>query len=214
MSDRTPGTAVWKFAAQGIIRLPFTFVFLLIMLCANYAAGTFAGDLPDLSLRQWGISHQSIVEGEIYRLITGTFLSHNTAMLMRQICFAAAVIGFYEWGQGTLRTVTMLVFIDIVGSLTVLFAVLGPLDGVQWAALDGVKSLHDVGMSAGGFGLIGAIVATFRHKTLVLLAVLASIAVKVLFQFDAIADTAHVVTLLMGFALQHLLIEKRSGPAL
>lgn len=214
MSDKASGSAVLKFAAQSILRIPFTLVFVLIMLGANYAAGTFAGDLPKLSLQNWGISHQNIVQGELFRLISGTFLSHNVAMFLRQICFAAAVIGFYEWRQGSFRTILMFVLIDIVGSLVVLFAVLGPLDGVPWADLEGVRSLHDVGMSAGGFGLIGAIAATIRHRKLALVAILASIAAKVFFQFDPIADTAHVVTLLMGFALQGLLFGKQSNPAL
>jgi hypothetical protein len=110
------------------------------MVAANFAAGTFTGDLPDPSLRQWGISHKNIVKGKLYRLITGTFLSHNVAMFMRQICFAAAVIGYYEWGQGTFRAVSMFIFIDIFGSLIVLFAVLSPLDGASWAGFNGVTS--------------------------------------------------------------------------
>lgn len=177
------------------------------MVGANYMAGTFAGVLPETSLQKWGISHQDILGGDVYRLITGTFLSHDFSMFLRQFCFAATVIGFYEWRQGTLRAFGMFVTIDILGSLIVLFAILGPLDGAPWGPFDGVKSLHDVGMSAGGFGLIGAIAASLSYKYLALFAILASIAVKVLFGFDVIADTAHIVTLLIGFAVQRYLFE-------
>ncbi|MEP2031242.1 MAG: hypothetical protein ABJI96_21290 [Paracoccaceae bacterium] len=196
---------------SALYRLPFTIVFLFLMIVANYAAGTFAGVLPATSLQKWGISHQDILGGGIYRLIAGTFLSHDFSMFLRQFWFAASVIGFYEWGQGTLRASGMFVVIDILGTLVVLFAVLGPLDGAPWGAFHGVRSLHDVGMSAGGFGLIGAIAATLRYKYVTLFAILASIAVKVMFDFDAIADTAHLVTLFIGFAAQIYLFENASN---
>lgn len=213
MSGETSLDWGMKHTLLGIAKLPFTMIFLIIMIATNFAAGTLGGDLPDQSLRHWGISHNDIVLGEVYRLITGTFLSHDVAMFMRQVCFAAAVIGYYEWTQGTLRALGMFVLIDIVGSLIVLFAVLAPLSGAPWAGLDGITSVHDVGMSAGGFGLIGAIVATSKYRSVLMLAVLASIAVKVMFQFDAIADTAHVVTLLIGFALQWVWFERRPDHA-
>lgn len=198
--------------ARYIARLPFTAIFLLTIIGANLAAGTFGGDLPAQALSRWGISHYKLLEGELYRLVTATFLSHDSAMLCRQMVFALVVIGYYEWTQGTLRAVGMFIFIDILGSLIVLFAILAPLDAASWAGLDGILFAHDVGMSAGGFGLTGAIIATFKHKSLFLFAILASIAIKVWLQFDPIADTAHVVTLLMGFSLQCILFERPMKP--
>ncbi|MGJ8583385.1 MAG: rhomboid-like protein [Marinosulfonomonas sp.] len=190
--------------------LPFTVLFLAVMIVANSLAGTLSGQLPEASLRQWGISHQDILEGDLYRLITGTFLQHDFAMFLRQICFAGAVIGFYEWKQGTLRAVGMFFAIDVLGTLLVLFMILPPLSHQNWGDFADVKALHDVGMSAGGFGLIGAAIATFRYKSAFLCAVLVSIAIKIGVQFDPIADTAHFTTLLIGFALQMLLFNQNS----
>ncbi len=209
MLDDAPSLRLYLISRMA--RLPFTLVFLTIMIAANFAAGTLAGELPDHALQRWGISHEDIVAGEVYRLFTGTFLSHDLAMFLRQICFAAGVIGFYEWTQGTARAIGLFIFIDIIGSLIVLFAVLAPLSDAPWATLAGITSVHDVGMSAGGFGLIGAIVAASKHKAIFMFAILASIAVKVFIQFDPIADTAHAVTLLLGFVLQRVLFEGRSA---
>ena len=98
------------------------------------------------------------MDGELYRLMAATFLSHDFAMFLRQVVFAALVIGFYEFKQGTLRAITMFVVIDIVGTLVVLFLVVGPMTRLDTE----VAILHDVGMSAGGFGLIGAIFRSGR----------------------------------------------------
>lgn len=197
---------------RGRFGLPFTLVFLALMVMANYLAGTFGGVLPDAALHTWGIGHNSVAQGELYRLITGAFLSHDVAMMLRQFCFVAFVVGFYEWRQGTLRAVCMFVCIDVLGTLIVLFGVLAPLNNVPWASLNGIISAHDVGMSAGGFGLIGAILAMWPGRIWLLFGVLASIALKVWYHFDPIADIAHTVTLLMGFGAQFLLFERHQKP--
>ncbi len=66
--------------ATSIIRLRFTILFLLIMLIANFLAGSLAQDLPDGILADWGIGHDSVLSGEVFRLITGIFLSHDADM--------------------------------------------------------------------------------------------------------------------------------------
>ena len=180
------------------MRLPFTLAFLAVMLAANWAAGTLSGRLPLQALRNWGISHRRVVRGEAFRLATGTFLSHDRAMFARQLVFAACVIGYYEWQTGTLRTVLMFTATNIIGSLIVLFAIL-PLIAKAWpkSGLAPLRSL-DVGMSAGGFGLIGAILWQWPHTGLVLTALLVAIAIKAWIRFELIADTAHVVCLILG----------------
>jgi hypothetical protein len=140
-----------------VFRFPFTLAFLAIMITANWLAGTFTGLLPPQALMQWGISHQSILNGEIFRLVTGTFLSHDFAMFLRQFCFAALVIGAFEWGDGTRRAITVFFTIDIVGTLLVLFVVLPFFADMPDFDGRAALTMHDVGMSAGGFGLIGAL---------------------------------------------------------
>ena len=185
-----------------LARLPFTLIFLAIMPVANSLAGTWTGTLHTQALTGWGISHLSVREGEVFRLLSGTFLSHDLGMFLRQVVFAAAVIGTYEWTEGTRRTLVMFLTIDIVGTLLVLFAVLPALVYALPAFDTAAFAVHDVGMSAGGFGLIGALTAQQRHRWLYLLAICAAIFVKIAISFDAIADSAHLLCLFMGFALQ------------
>jgi hypothetical protein len=188
-----------------VLRLPFTLAFLAAMVTANWLAGTLSGLLPPQALTDWGISHQSILNGEVFRLVTGTFLSHDLGMFLRQFCFAAGVIGAYEWLEGTGRAFAVFVSIDILGSLIVLFAVLPSLAGLPHVAGEAALLTHDVGMSAGGFGLIGALIARQGQSWLFLALILAAIALKIWVSFDVIADSAHILCLLLGFGLAFLL---------
>ena len=186
-----------------LLRWKFTLTFLLTMLLANAATGTLSGSLPLSALADWGISHQSILEGDLLRLVTGTFLSHDIAMFARQLAFAAIVIGYYEWRVGTWRAAAMFFAIDITGSLIVLFAVL-PLAASLLLPQAGPSVFQDldVGMSAGGFGLIGATVYLQPRKGALLGLLLIGIAAKIWLDFEIIADSAHLLCLLMGFFAQ------------
>jgi len=196
---------MWVSTTDVAARVPFTLGFLGVMIAANWAAGTLSGRLPLRALRNWGISHRRVVRGEAFRLLTGTFLSHDRAMFCRQLVFAAAVIGYYEWQTGTLRATLMFAGINVVGSLIVLFAIL-PLIATLWpdSGLAPLRSL-DVGMSAGGFGLVGTIVWQWPDPWLWLTALLAAIAVKAWLKFELIADTAHVVCLILGVMAEAML---------
>lgn len=187
-----------------VFGLPFTLAFLGVMVAANWLAGTFAGFLPPEALTSWGISHESVLNGEAFRLVTGTFLSHDAGMFWRQLLFAASVIGAHEWLEGSLRTALFFFAIDIVGSLLVLFMVLPLLVSLPNEIGEAALRTHDVGMSAGGFGLIGALVVRNRHRWWLLLAVVLTIAIKIAVDFEAIADSAHLLSLLIGFAASAL----------
>lgn len=186
-------------------RTPFTFLFLSIMVLANWVAGTLDGSLPPGSLSDWGISHQTVIGGELTRLFTGTFLSHDLGMFLRQLVFAAVVIGYFEWRTSTPRTVVTFFSIDIIGSVIVLFAVVPLVAEIPAIGHPDARATLDVGMSAGGFGLIGAILAGWPHKWLLLGAVVAAIGAKVWYDLDVIADSAHLICLLIGFAVQQVL---------
>ena len=193
-----------------IRRVPFTLVFLTIMVVANAVAGTLDGVISENALSNWGISHQSIRQLEIYRLVSGTFLSHDLGMFLRQVVFAATVIGAYEWTQGSRRALIMFVCIDIIGTLIVLYMILPILVLVHPSIDSGSLQVHDVGMSAGGFGLIGALAAQQRQRWLFLVAVCVAIVIKIWVSFDVIADLVHLLCLVLGFAIQGALTARSS----
>lgn len=183
--------AAWNAAK----RLRFTLGFLAVMALANLTAGSLAGDLPQDALAEWGISLADLERGELFRLITGTFLSHDQDMFVRQVAFAGAVIGWTEWQRGALRTGALFFFFDLTGTL-VLLALIGRIAPLADAS--------DVGMSIGGFGLIGLALAGRRHGLFLFATVLAAIGVKYLFWPDPLADAGHGLALALGLVAGHV----------
>lgn len=193
--------------------LRFTTLFLCVMVAANFVAGSIFADLPRGVLDAWGIAHHRLLNGEVWRLITSTFLSHDSGMFLRQFVFAALVIGYYEWHWGVWRTASMFFAIDIIGTIVLLVALIGPLAGLPHPMLEGIALRHDVGMSAGGFGLVGAILAMQQQRWLWFGGAFVLLAAKLALWPDIIADLAHILTLVMGFALQRAIFGiGRGGP--
>ncbi|WP_138934319.1 hypothetical protein [Roseovarius arcticus] len=200
MSRRTAKTSSAMHSGRSVlIRLRFTILFLLAMLIANLLAGSLWHDLPGEVLANWGIGHDTVFSGEVFRVFTGIFLSHDADMLARQLAFAAAVIGYAEWTYGTGTTALLFFGLDFAGSL-MLLACVGWAEG--WVDL---TAMNDVGMSIGGFGLIGVAIADFQRKWLLFFAILLAIAVKYGLGPDALADGGHVLALLLGFGVNRIL---------
>lgn len=183
-----------------ILRFRFTLMFLLVMLTANLFTAGLGQNLPSAALNDWGVGHASLFSGEVFRLLTGTFLSHDAGMLLRQFIFAAVIIGYTEWVRGTLQTVLLFFVLDIVGTLLLLVCV-----GIaQGTGLIDITAMNDVGMSIGGFGLIGVALSTWRRKWLLLIIILVAIILKLIIAPHLLADSGHILALLLGFALGHL----------
>lgn len=186
------------------MRLPFTLVFLVVMTLANGLAGTLDGALAPAALVEWGISHRTVIDGDVARLVTGTFLSHDLDMFLRQFVFAAVVIGYFEWHRTTLHAVLTFFSIDTIGTLIVLFGVIPLMAAIPDMGHPMAWQTLDVGMSAGGFGVIGAILAGWPRKWLLLGGVLVAIGLKVWLDFEVIADSAHAICLVLGFSLERI----------
>lgn len=176
-----------------IVRLRFTLIFLLAMILANAFAGTLSSELPPDTLATWGVGQQSVWSGDLSRLVTGTFLSHDLDMLIRQFVFAAVVIGYTEWIWGIWRAALLFVALDVCATLLLLTSV--------WAlpSLEDVAALNDVGMSMGGFGLIGLAIAGRRGRFVLFLIALLAIGAKIALDFELLTDTGHLLALALGF---------------
>lgn len=180
----------------------FTLGFLGVMFAANWAVGGLWRDLPPAALARWGISHDDLARGEVWRLLTANFLSKHPRMLLDQISFTLCIIGWFEWRHGSLRAFAMFFVTNTAGFLLTLFWVVGMLKG--YPADPGLDIMRDIGMSAGGFGLVGAILADLPRKWLLLGGAMVLLGVKFFFLPDPIADIAHPITLVLGFALELL----------
>lgn len=148
------------------MRYRFTLLFLAAMVLANTAAGTLDGELPGEMLEVWGIGQEAVWSGDFVRLLTGTFLSHDVGMFFRQIVFAALTLGYTERVRGSLPAAMAFFALEIGSTLVLLTAV--------WMlpSLSDVSALNDVGMSMGGFGLVGLAIAGVRYRWFFLFAVL------------------------------------------
>lgn len=195
MSPNGAPEGVLRRALGAAARLRFTLLFLAALLGANIASGSIGADLPDEVLEAWGIGHDALVSGEASRLVTGTFLSHDPDMLRRQLVFAGGVIGDTEWRRGGLRTAALFFGLDLVGTLGLLLL-------IRWSAgLAHLAGANDVGMSIGGFGLIGLAIVGWRRQWAALSLVLAAIGAKIALSPDPLADLGHVLAVGLGFAL-------------
>lgn len=180
------------------LRLLFMPVFVGIMLISNTRLGVVFEDLRFSDLASYGVSLTRLEQGEWYRLISGSFLSHDTGMLIRQVLLATAAIGWYEWHQGTRRAILMFFTLDISGTLILMF---GLINGLDWAALGSMSNLadtFDVGMSAGGFGLIGASLYHLHWRGIAMAGLMTLFVAKLIFLPDPIADFAHLLMLPLG----------------
>lgn len=123
------------------------------MLTASLLEGSLLGALPSPFLSSLGVSYEALRAGEVFRLITGTFLSQDAGMFLRQFIFAGLVTGYTESVRGTKCAAALFFGLDICGTLG-LMAVIG------WgASVVDRAAVRDVGMSIDGFGLIGVIVS-------------------------------------------------------
>ena len=176
-------------------RFPFTLAFLGVMLVANALAGTMSGPLEPHILAAWGVGVDAVRDGDVARFFTAIFLSHGPAMLMRQLLFAATVIGAVEWMWGSYCAAGLFFGIDLAASATLLAVI------ALVPALCAFQSVNDVGMSMGGFGLIGVLIARWRLRWIALIAILGLVAVKYAVAPEPLADGGHVIALGIGFCV-------------
>ena len=178
-----------------IRKVPFTLAFLAMMLVANAAAGTFSGQIDPHVLAARGIGVNTMKDGNLMRFLTAIFLSHDLPMLLRQLAFAASVIGATELLWGTRCAFGLFFGIDVTATI-ILLAMVALLPD-----LTGLAATTDVGMSMGGFGLIGVLIAAHRKALIWFVALLGLIAAKFAAASEPLADGGHVIALIIGFGL-------------
>ncbi|MGR3563057.1 MAG: hypothetical protein ACU0FH_17320 [Heliomarina sp.] len=178
-----------------IRKVRFTLAFLMVMLVANAAAGTFSGQIDPHVLAARGIGVDAMKDGNLMRLLTAIFLSHDLPMLLRQLAFTATVIGATELLWGTRCALGLFFGIDVTATIILLATVALLPD------FTGLATTTDVGMSMGGFGLIGVLIAAHRNASIWLVVLLGLIATKFAVALESLAFGGHVIALIIGFGV-------------
>ena len=182
----------------------FTPIFLAVMLTANLYFGVLHGELSKVDLAAFGVSLNSLEQGEWLRLITGSFISHDADMLVRQLMLAAFAIGWFEWRNGALRTFVMFFALDVFGTLFLMFGLIVFIGRLNFSDFAGLPNTYDVGMSAGGFGLIGASLYYLSWRKWAMTAGVMTLVLKAALFPEPIADLAHLMMLPTGFLAEAL----------
>ena len=214
------GGEPWTRAAQRrtagfepVRRVPvFALGFAASMLAADMAVThLLPGGRPE-AVRSFGISLDALLRGEAWRAVTATMLVHDQGMLLRQLALSLLAIGLYERRVGTARAAGMFWTTDLLGT-AILFG------GIAWpyaAFVDPATpfgATHDVGMSGGGFGILGALAHDLggRRRRMVLAGGLAALGAMALRGGDPIADALHLVTFGLGYVGAGLLASRRGA---
>lgn len=193
-----------------MLRYRLTLAFLVLMVAANAFAGSLGGSLAPQHLASWGISLNALANGQIFRLVTAVFLSHDQSMLLRQLIFAALVIGGHEIQVGWQQTLLTFSVVDIISTVLILAIV-----SIAWPGdISEIAFVHDVGMSAGGFGLLGSLVAGLgrRWSRLFAAGILVALAVKIMVFPDIIADGVHLISFPIGIVMR-VVLDRRAKAA-
>jgi hypothetical protein len=189
-----------------VSRLSFTGTFLMVMLAAAVWSGTWQQPISPTMLERVGISLEALLNGRPWLLFTSIFFSHDPGMLARQLLFAATVIGVTEWRWGGWRTLAWFFLLDITGTLALFILVVWPVSLVSHSETLALLAETDVGMSGGGFGLLGMLAAGFRSPLylVVPIAVYAWLARGFFMPGDLLADILHLMTFTAGLFVANL----------
>lgn len=174
------------------------------MMAANLYLGVLHGELSKSDLAEFGVSLTSLAQGEWLRLFTGSFISHDADMLARQLLLAAFSIGWFEWRCGPLRAAVMFFLLDFLGTLFLMFGVVMLIELLHVSGFSGLSGTYDVGMSAGGFGLVGASLYYLSWRKWAMTAGVMALVVKAALFPEPIADLAHLMMLPTGFITEGL----------
>lgn len=183
---------------------PFAVALTVLIAAIATATGAWSRRISPHILEEFGYSTQDLWSGRPWTLVTSIFLTSRPAMSWIIMVFAPLSIGLYEWLAGTRRAMIVFFAGDVLATLLLSLLVILPLylaglhAGAQWALE------RDVGMSAGGFAVVGASIALApqRWRLLLLGGVCALVAVKMVIAAEPVADLVHVFGLILGFTGQ------------
>ena len=147
-------------------RVPFAIALTLAIILAGLWSGSWAHPIDPAFIARWGFGFPDFADGHIWSLFTQVFFTDRPFMFWGIVPFAAIVIGTYEWTFGSRRALIVFWVGNLLGSLIISGCLVGGLYaagaeiGARWALS------HDVGISGGGFAVLGAYVYQMHPRWL------------------------------------------------
>lgn len=185
-------------------RLPYTLILALGVIIAGILTGAPWKAVDPGVIQHWGFALDDLREGRWFTLLTGVLITRGPLMFWGIVVFAFASVGGLEWQIGPRRAVVRYWQTELVGSIG------GPL--VLQVALASTHSplaasfphIAEVGMSAGGFGCLGAALAclTARTRQVGFWGVTVYLVVRLVFFTELASDTVHLITFPLGYWLE------------
>ncbi len=199
----------------------FTFTLLLILsvLLCSAALIRSDGSLNPDNLSNLGLAPRHLVSGELLRVITSVFLTHDLEHLTVAIVMASLAVGWCEFTLGT-KVVIWTFSLSHLASVLIFAVGIGFLHWMQLGqTISTLYSLHDVGPSAGYYGCLSRTILAgkIRDRKIWTIGLFAILSVRFLLSFFQMpgsqirlsADIVHLIAASFGVILQVLLHQKK-----
>lgn len=197
-----------------IRRYPFTISLLAAVCIAAGLAQGLPGSLPADWSSNYGFAPRHIVSGDLLRLITSVFLTHDGLHFGFAIAMILLIVVWSERTLGSLNTFCLF----SLSHLTSMFAFAIGVGALQWTYLSQTVStlydFHDVGPSAGYYGCLGALLVTSKltYRQSITVGVLAVLMLRIAISARSMpeshdvlsADIVHLFAMLAGMAIQSM----------
>ena len=197
-----------------IRRFPFTISLLAAVCIASGLSQCLPGRLPSAWSADYGFAPKHFVSGDLLRLITSIFLTHDGLHFGFAVTMILLVVAWSESAFGSLTTLCIFASSHLTSMLA--FAI--GVGALQWTylsqTLSALYDFHDVGPSAGYYGCLGALLVASKWSyrqwitigLLVVLILRIAISVKSMPESHAVmsADIVHLFATLVGMAIQSM----------
>jgi hypothetical protein len=190
---------IWRLAR----RLPFTLMMEAAIVAIAATQGALAGGLSLEKQQRWGFGLHSLWEGRWHTLISEPFFVRDVRQLLGIVLLVAYSVGMYEWVAGTRQALLLYWATNVAGLALAAVVVVWPLYLMGLPMARTVAFFSDVGPSAGGLACIAGWVRNLplRHRRWLVPAILMYLIAKLLFFPELFADSAHLMTFPLGYAL-------------
>ncbi|ANN18290.1 hypothetical protein SD37_23390 [Amycolatopsis orientalis] len=189
--------------------VPFTTTLVLLLWLIGSLTGSLSSGPPGDLLDKIGFGFDPWLRGQWWTPFTSMFWSGGLAKYLGNTLLIAALCGFAERRMSTLRTLSIFLITQVLGTTATAVIVIGS-GADEWWSTD-LLSAVEVGPSAGAIGVAvaatSALTAVWRRRLrlLLLLAV-----VMLALYVGSLTQLSQVFAALLGLALGILVVRERS----